>query len=67
MTNVTIAYSQNFKIMPLLIVACIWYIFLTTLFTIGQHYLETPLRQGLRREGGRVGREEGPQASAGRK
>ena len=47
MTNITIAYSQNFKIMPLLIVACIWYIFLTTLLTIGQHYLERYFGRGF--------------------
>ena len=48
MTKVQILYSQNFKIMPLLIVACIWYIFFTTLFTIGQHYLERHFGRGLR-------------------
>ena len=42
-----IAYSQNFMIMPLLIVACIWYIFLTTLLTIGQHYLERHFGRGF--------------------
>jgi polar amino acid transport system permease protein len=47
LTKVTIAYSQNFKIFPLLIVACIWYIFLTTLFTIGQHYLENYFGRGF--------------------
>lgn len=47
LTKVTIAYSQNFKIFPLLIVACIWYIFLTTLFTIGQHYLESYFGRGF--------------------
>jgi polar amino acid transport system permease protein len=47
MTNITIAYSQNFKIMPLLIVACIWYLFLTTLLTIGQHYLEKYFAKGF--------------------
>lgn len=47
MTNITIAYSQNFKIMPLLIVACIWYIFFTTLLTIGQHYLERYFGKGF--------------------
>ena len=46
-TKISIAYSQNFKIFPLLIVACIWYIFLTTLFTIGQHYLEAYFGRGF--------------------
>jgi polar amino acid transport system permease protein len=47
LTKVSIIYSQNFKIFPLLIVACIWYIFLTTLFTIGQHYLEAYFGRGF--------------------
>lgn len=47
LTKVSIAYSQNFKIFPLLIVACTWYIFLTTLFTIGQHYLEAYFGRGF--------------------
>jgi His/Glu/Gln/Arg/opine family amino acid ABC transporter permease subunit len=47
MTNVTTIYSQNFKIVPLLFVACIWYIFFTTLLTIGQHYLERHYGKGF--------------------
>jgi polar amino acid transport system permease protein len=47
LTNISIAYSQNFKIFPLLIVACIWYIFLTTLLTIGQQYLERYFGRGF--------------------
>jgi polar amino acid transport system permease protein len=47
LTRVQIAYSQSFKIMPLLIVACLWYIFLTTLLTIGQHYLERHFGKGF--------------------
>lgn len=47
MTKIQIAYSQNFLIMPLLIVACIWYIFFTTLLTVGQHYLERHFGRGF--------------------
>jgi polar amino acid transport system permease protein len=46
-TQVSHLYSQNMLIMPLLIVACIWYIFFTTLFTIGQHYLERHFGRGF--------------------
>jgi polar amino acid transport system permease protein len=46
-TTVQHLYSQNMLIMPLLIVACIWYIFFTTLFTIGQHYLERYFGRGF--------------------
>jgi polar amino acid transport system permease protein len=33
-------YSQNFQTVPLLIVCCIWYLILTTILSIGQHFLE---------------------------
>jgi polar amino acid transport system permease protein len=36
-------YSVNFEIVGLLIVASIWYLVLTTVATIGQHYLERSL------------------------
>jgi polar amino acid transport system permease protein len=40
MTNVQQAYAQNFKTIPLLLVASIWYLFLTSIMSVGQHYLE---------------------------
>ncbi len=33
-------YAVNFKQIPLLLVVCIWYLFVTTLLSIGQYYLE---------------------------
>ncbi len=36
-------YSKNFQVIPLLIVASIWYLIVTTLLTVGQHYLERRL------------------------
>jgi polar amino acid transport system permease protein len=33
-------YSVNFEVVALLIVASIWYLVLTTVFTVGQYYLE---------------------------
>ncbi len=47
MTNVEIIYSQTFQQIPLLIVASIWYLFFTTLMTIGQHYLEAYFGKGF--------------------
>jgi polar amino acid transport system permease protein len=47
MTNVQIVYSQNLLVIPLLLVASIWYIFVTTLLTIGQHYLEAYFGRGF--------------------
>jgi polar amino acid transport system permease protein len=35
-----LVYSQNFQTIPLLIVCSIWYLILTTVLSIGQHFLE---------------------------
>jgi polar amino acid transport system permease protein len=42
-----IVYAQTFQIMPLLVVACIWYLAVTTVLTIGQHYLEAYYGRGF--------------------
>jgi polar amino acid transport system permease protein len=47
MTNVQQAYAQNFKQIPLLLVASIWYLFLTSIMSIGQHYLEAYYGRGF--------------------
>ena len=41
-------YSVNFKTIPLLIVASIWYIVFTSVLYIGQHYLERYYGRGSR-------------------
>jgi polar amino acid transport system permease protein len=43
-------YSQNFKTIPLLIVVAIWYLFFTTILSIGQYYLERYYARGTSRE-----------------
>jgi polar amino acid transport system permease protein len=40
-------YAQTFQIIPLLVVACIWYLFITSLLTIGQAYLERYFGRGF--------------------
>ncbi|WP_115787106.1 amino acid ABC transporter permease [Arthrobacter silvisoli] len=40
LTRVQLIYGQNFKILPLLIVAVLWYLILVTVAGIGQHFLE---------------------------
>ncbi|MFJ6328683.1 MULTISPECIES: amino acid ABC transporter permease [unclassified Rhizobium] len=40
LTRVQLIYGQNFKILPLLIVAVLWYLVLVTVAGIGQHFLE---------------------------
>nr|WSX74873.1 amino acid ABC transporter permease [Streptomyces sp. NBC_00899] len=44
-------YNQNFLIMPLLLVATLWYIVLTTLLSIGQYYVERHYARGSNRAG----------------
>lgn len=43
-------YMNNFQTIPLLIVACIWYLVLTTILSIGQHYLEAHFGKSDRRQ-----------------
>jgi polar amino acid transport system permease protein len=42
-------YSQNFKTIPLLIVVAIWYLFFTTILSIGQYYIERYYARGAAR------------------
>jgi polar amino acid transport system permease protein len=44
-------YNQNYQIIPLLLVATIWYVILTTVLSIGQYYVERHYGRG--RPGGR--------------
>jgi polar amino acid transport system permease protein len=42
-------YSRNFAVMELLIVVSAWYLLLTTVFSIGQYYLERYYAKGVDR------------------
>jgi polar amino acid transport system permease protein len=42
-------YAANYKIMPLLVVASIWYLIVTTVLSIGQFYLERRFARGALR------------------
>lgn len=44
--SVQIVYSRTFQQIPLLIVAVIWYLILTTIFSIGQYYVERYFARG---------------------
>ncbi|MEV4418792.1 amino acid ABC transporter permease [Patulibacter sp. NPDC049589] len=48
--SVQLIYGQNYQQIPLLFVACFWYLLLTTIFTIGQYYLERHYAKGNLRE-----------------
>jgi polar amino acid transport system permease protein len=52
--SVQLIYQQNFLIMPLLMVATIWYVTLTTLLSTGQFFVERYYARGKR--GGSGGR-----------
>jgi polar amino acid transport system permease protein len=43
---VQLVYSQNFKQIPLLMVACVWYLIVTTILSIGQYYIERRFGRG---------------------
>ncbi|WP_042366327.1 amino acid ABC transporter permease [Streptacidiphilus neutrinimicus] len=45
-------YNQNFLIVPLLLVATLWYVLLTTLLSVGQFFVERRFARGSRRRGG---------------
>jgi polar amino acid transport system permease protein len=47
---VQLIYSVNFKTIPLLLVAAAWYLFFTTILTIGQYYIERHYGRGTARE-----------------
>jgi polar amino acid transport system permease protein len=44
--SVQLIYNANFEVVPLLLVATLWYVILTTLLSIGQHYLERHYGRG---------------------
>jgi polar amino acid transport system permease protein len=44
--SVQLIYSENYQQVPLLIVACIWYLAFTTLLSVGQHFVERRFARG---------------------
>ncbi|HUA29716.1 MAG TPA: ABC transporter permease subunit, partial [Streptosporangiaceae bacterium] len=47
---VQLIYSVNFQTIPLLIVASLWYLIVTSLLTIGQYYVERHYARGSARQ-----------------
>ena len=47
--TVQVIYARTFETIPLLVVACIWYLILTTVLSIGQHYIERYYARGATR------------------
>jgi polar amino acid transport system permease protein len=46
---VQLIYAQNYRQIPLLIVASLWYLIVTTILSIGQYYLERRFGRGSAR------------------
>ncbi|MGB4137772.1 MAG: amino acid ABC transporter permease, partial [Microbacterium sp.] len=53
LTAVQSVYAQNFKTIPLLAVAALWYLALVSVLSIGQHFLEKRYGRGAVRQGTR--------------
>lgn len=49
-----IIYSRTFEIVPLLVVASFWYLFMCSLLSVGQHFLERRFGRGFQRANGTV-------------
>jgi polar amino acid transport system permease protein len=45
-----IIYARTYQTIPLLIVASIWYLIVTTVLSIGQYYLERHFGRGVSRQ-----------------
>lgn len=50
--RVEMIYAQNFLVMPLLMVATIWYLIITTVLSIGQYFVERHYARGRDRAAG---------------
>jgi polar amino acid transport system permease protein len=48
--SVQLIYAVNYKQIPLLLVASIWYLFITSIMSVGQYYLERHYARGSTRE-----------------
>jgi polar amino acid transport system permease protein len=48
--SVQLIYSVNYRTIPLLLVASIWYVVVTTVLSIGQFYLERHFGRGATRD-----------------
>jgi polar amino acid transport system permease protein len=46
LNNVQVIYSQNFRVIELLLVACVWYLVLTTALSVVQYFIERRLARG---------------------
>ncbi|MGV9305113.1 MULTISPECIES: amino acid ABC transporter permease [unclassified Nonomuraea] len=47
-------YASTYQVIPMLIMACIWYLILSSIMMVGQYYLERHFARGAHPGGGRV-------------
>lgn len=47
LTSASLIYARTFETIPLLIVAALWYLFITALLSIGQYYVERHFGRGF--------------------
>jgi polar amino acid transport system permease protein len=50
LTSIQGIYSRNFQQVPLLVVACFWYLVATSVLNVGQYYLERRFGRGTSRD-----------------
>ncbi|HEY2020413.1 amino acid ABC transporter permease [Paraburkholderia sp.] len=55
LSNVQEIYAVNYAVMPLLVVATIWYLVLVSVATLGQYYLERSIGKGYTRSSDKKG------------
>lgn len=46
LTAVQSVYAQNYKVIPLLVVAALWYLILVSIMSVGQHFIEKHFGRG---------------------
>ncbi|MEV7925701.1 amino acid ABC transporter permease [Kitasatospora sp. NPDC088264] len=49
--SVQLVYLQSYRVIPMLVVATIWYLVVTTLLSVGQYYVERHYAKGATRDG----------------
>ncbi|MFD5462251.1 amino acid ABC transporter permease [Kitasatospora sp. NPDC127059] len=49
--SVQLVYLQSYRVIPMLMVATLWYLVVTTVLSVGQYYLERHFARGATRDG----------------
>ncbi|MFJ8432397.1 amino acid ABC transporter permease [Kitasatospora sp. NPDC094019] len=49
--SVQLVYLQSYQVIPMLMVATLWYVVITTVLSVGQYYVERHFAKGATREG----------------